>query len=44
MIGNTVTVKKEKNAQSRDTMTHPVKNFFENLYAVPYKLFVVLVV
>jgi hypothetical protein len=31
MIGKIVTLKKEKNAQSRDTMTHPVKNFLENL-------------
>jgi len=38
MIGKTVTLKKEKNAQRSETMTHPVKNFFENLYAVPYKL------
>jgi len=37
-----VTLKKEKNAQSKDTMTHPVKDFFENMYAVPYKLFSVL--
>jgi hypothetical protein len=42
MIGKTVTLKKEKNAQSKDTMTHPVKNFFENMYAVPYKLLCVL--
>jgi len=31
MIGKIVTPKKEKNAQRRETMTHPVKNFLENL-------------
>jgi hypothetical protein len=30
IIGKTVTLKKEKKAQSKDTITHPVKNFFEN--------------
>jgi hypothetical protein len=33
-----VTLKKEKKAQRRETITHPVKNFLLNLYAVPYIL------
>lgn len=31
-----VTLKKEKKAHRSETMTHPVKNFLENWYAVPY--------
>lgn len=38
MIGYTVTLPNEKNAHSRDTITQPVKNCFENWYAVPYRL------
>lgn len=35
MIGYTVTLPNEKKAQSKETTTHPVKNFLENWYAVP---------
>jgi hypothetical protein len=31
MIGKIVTLKKEKKAQRSETITHPVKNFLENL-------------
>ena len=38
MIGYMVTLPNEKKAQSKETMTQPVKKFLENWYAVPYKL------